>query len=294
MQFPLFDPNNIDGVDLEKTKNKIITEVYELGSVMKVFTALAAIEEGLVEENEMIDCENVKTTYVEGRKINTVPSSVLGVVPFTEVIEKSNNIGIAKVALRLGPKLYDHYIRLGFGKKLGIELPAEQKGFVNAPAHWSKQSIISLSYGYEISATLLQLAHAFCIIARRGHPVTLSCILSEKTPPAQTKPLYTPVSIDTIQHILENTTLRGSMKKAAIKGYKIMSKTGTANLLVDGFYDTTKNIYTCAGIIEKGDYQRVIVVFIKEGAKKNLYASFVTAPLFERIAEKTLINDKII
>lgn len=293
VQFPTFDPNNIEAVDLEKTKSKIMTDAYELGSVMKVFTAFAALEEGLVTENELIDCENVKTTYVEGRKINTVVSSVLGLVPFSEVIERSNNIGIAKVALRLGPKLYNHYIKLGFGKKTGIELSGEQRGFVNAPAQWSKQSIISLSYGYEISATLLQLGQAFCLIARKGVPVQLTLVQNAQEVAAPTLPLYSPASIETIQRILENTTLRGSMKKAAIKGYKIMSKTGTANLLVNGLYDTTKNIYTSVGIVEKGDYQRVIVVFIKEGAKKNLYASFVTAPLFERIAEKTLIHDRV-
>jgi cell division protein FtsI (penicillin-binding protein 3) len=274
----------------------VITEAYELGSVIKVLAALAALEEKVVTEDELIDCQHSKTAYVEGRKINTVPSSVAGIIPFTEVIEKSNNIGTAKVAMRVGTKIYDHYTRLGFGKKTGIELPGEHKGFVNHPNNWSKQSIISLSYGYEISATLLQLGHAFCLIARDGYPVKPTCVLDPKPhmPDAPSERLYSHETMEIMRRILENTTLRGTAKKAGIKGYRVMSKTGTANMLIDGQYNPTKNIFTCAGIIEKDDYQRVIVVFIKETQKKNMYASTVAAPLFERIAEKTLIHDKII
>ncbi len=291
---PDFDPNNTKQIPLNHTKNRSITEEYELGSVIKVFAAMAALEEGVVTLDELIDCENVKTAYVDGRKINTVPSSVAGIIPFSEVIEKSNNIGIAKVVKRLGTSLYDHYIRIGFGKKTGIEFPGERAGFVNPPSSWSKQSLISLSYGYEITATLLQLACALCMIANNGYPIKPTLCITQKSTPQQGKPLYSSKTIATIQQILENTVLQGTAKKAHIKGYRIMSKTGTANLLINGEYSPTHNIYTCAGIVEKGSYQRVIVTFIKEVPQKNMYASTITAPLFERVAEKTLIHDKIL
>lgn len=84
------------------------------------------------------------------------------------------------------------------------------------------------------------------------------------------------------------------MKRAAMKGYRIMSKTGTANMIVKGQYEPNKNIFTCAGIIEKDGYRRVVVTFIKEASKPNLFASMVTAPLFERVAQKVLIHDAII
>jgi cell division protein FtsI (penicillin-binding protein 3) len=291
--FPDFDPNNTRQICMELTKNKIITEEYELGSVCKVFVAMAALEEGLITLDELIDCENVLTTFIDGRRVNTVKSSVAGIIPFHEVIEKSNNIGIAKVARRLGTKLYEHYIKIGFGKKTGIEFIGERTGFVNPPHNWSKQSIFSLSYGYEITTTLLQLACAFSMIANKGYTVQPTLIMG--TPPRMgTQPLYTPETIETIQQILEGTVLYGSAKKARIQGYKVMSKTGTANILVDGKYDSNRNMYTCAGIIEKGDYQRVIVTFVRECPKKNMYASMVTAPLLERVAQKTLINDKIL
>lgn len=290
---PSFDPNDLTHLVQEHTKNRTLTEVQEFGSVIKTFAALAALEEGVVEPNELIDCENVATTYIDGRRINTVPASVAGVIPFIEVISKSNNIGIAKIAKRLGPTLYTHYTRLGFGKKTGIEFPGERDGFINHPNNWSKQSIISLSYGYEINATLLQLAQAFSVIANNGMLIQPTLLINPTPRKRTPERRYSEQSTHIMQEIMEDTVLRGTAKKARIQGYRVMSKTGTANLLIDGAYDETKNCYSCGGIVEKNGYQRIIVVFIRQAARKGLYASTVAAPLFEQIAERTLIHDKI-
>ena len=300
--YPYFDPNNTQSFSSQNCHNKAITQVYELGSVIKVFAALAAIEEEVVTKDEIIDCKNKKTTYIDGRKINTVKAH--GKITFSEVVEKSNNIGIAIIAKRVGEKLYDHYKKIGFGEKTTIGFPAEPRGFVNPPHKWSKQSIISLSYGYEISATLLQLARAFCMIAQDGMPVYPRLVF-EKNETKQKEqfstPLYSKKSIDTIKKILENTTLKGTARKARIKGYDVMCKTGTANLLVNGTYSQDDNIFTCAGIVQKDNYKRVIVTFVKEvepsytksGIKRKVYAQSVAVPLFEKVAKKTLIHDKI-
>ena len=178
VSYPYFDPNDPTSASVELCKNKVITDSYELGSVIKVCAALAALEEGVVTPDELIDCQNQLTTYIDGRKINTVQAH--GVIPFTDVIALSNNIGIAIVAKRLQETLYDHYKRLGFGTKTGIDFPGENPGFINPPDKWSKQSIISLSYGYEISCTLLQLACAFCTIAT-GHSVKPTLLLKNST-----------------------------------------------------------------------------------------------------------------
>ncbi|MDR3550116.1 MAG: penicillin-binding transpeptidase domain-containing protein, partial [Candidatus Babeliales bacterium] len=286
---PTFDPNNTDDlVNMEVTKNKIVTEAHELGSVIKACAALAALEDGAVTLDELIDCENKVTTYVDKRRINTVAQSVAGIIPFADVVAKSNNIGIAKVAKRLDTKIYDYYKKLGFGTKTGIPFPSEQKGLLMHPTQWSKQSIISLSYGYEISASLLQLARAFSIIANDGYDVKPKLIMDDAHIDYTTSvPLF---SLDSTQAIKE------IMKKrhANVKGYTLMSKTGTANILVNGKYDVTKNIFTCAGIVQKGDYQRVIVVFINQVAKKNVFAATIAAPLLEKLAKKLMIHDKMI
>lgn len=289
--FPTFNPNDTNSFDMVSTKNTAITESYEFGSAIKTFCALAAIEEGVVTPDEQIDCMGAKTAYVEGRKINTTIAQ--GVVPFTEVIAKSNNIGIAKVAKRLDTKLYDHYCKLGFGTKTNIPFPGEQSGFVMPPERWSKQSIISLSYGYEITNTLLQLARAFSVFANDGRLVTPRLLLSQ---PVQAAPkIYSTESITAMRKILEETTSKqGTARHAAVHGYTTLGKTSTANLLRGGEYDPNKNSYGFVGIVEKDGYKRVIACFLKESKEKDLYASTVAAPLFEKIAEKTLMHDKIL
>jgi len=288
LSLPMFDPNNTDNLtDMEITKNKVVTEVYELGSVFKACSALAALEDGCVTCDELIDCENKITTFLEHRRINTVRQSVAGIIPFSQVVTKSNNIGIAKVAKRLGAKIYDYYKKLGFGDKTDIPFPGEQKGFVNHPDNWSKQSIISLSYGYEITASLLQLARAFSIIANDGYDIKPKLIIDNSEKKIDSKALYTLDSTRALKEIL-------TKKHAASDQYKLINKTGTANMLVDGQYAPDKNIFTCAGIVEKDDYQRVIVVFVKEIEKKNMLASMVAAPLLEKVAKKLVIHDKVV
>ena len=288
--YPTFDPNNTQHIDMALTKNYCIAEQYELGSVIKVFAALAALEEGVVTADETIDCQNTKTTHIDGRKINTTTAHSL--LSFSQIIEKSNNIGIALVAKRLNEKLYTHYRRVGFGTPTGIELPGEQKGFINPPQQWSKQSVISLSYGYEITTTLLQLARAFGIIANNGYMVQPHII--KHAQPNISEQLYRTETIEQMQQILKLTTLQGTAQKARMRGYDIMCKTGTANLLENGIYIDTKNSYTCAGILKKNNYTRVIVVYIKEADRPGLFASQVAVPLFEKVAQKTIIHDKII
>lgn len=301
--YPDFDPNKAcDLQNLENMKNKIVTETYELGSVIKVFLALAALEERVVLVDEIIDCCNSTSAYINGFKVNTLRPH--GLLTFSQVIELSNNIGTSKVAQRLGQKLYDHYRRCGFGEKTGLVVggtengptfPGEQKGFVNPPSRWSKLSIFSLSFGYELRATLLQLARAFSLLARDGTMVTPRLILSPSTYTEKlSPPLYSSTTIALMRDILQKTITRGTAKRARINGYTVLGKTGSANLLVNGLYQPNKNIFTFVGLIEKGSYKRIIVTFIKEPNKKNVSSSSTVVPLFEKIAQKMLIQEKII
>ena len=291
VNYPDFDANHTEQLDLACTKNKIVTETYELGSVMKTFFACSALAEGLVTPQTIVDCENAKTVFMQGIRVNTWKAH--GDLTFSEVIECSNNIGTTKIALQVDKKLYDHYKKWGFGEKTGISFPGEQKGFITHPSTWSRQSLASLSYGYEVRATLLQLARAFCIIANNGLPIKPRILLSE-APQKGSEFLYPAHVMEQLREILTRTITEGTAHKAHIKGYTVLGKTGTANLLVDGKYCGDKNIFTFAGIVEKGSYKRVIITFIKEASKKNIYASTVAVPLFERIAEKMLIHERIL
>jgi cell division protein FtsI (penicillin-binding protein 3) len=290
--YPDFNPNETEDLDINLTKNRIVTDAYELGSVIKAFLALAAFEEEVVTPTELIDCENKLVTTLEGIKFSTYRAR--GLIPFSEVIQFSNNIGVAKVAKRLGPKLYEHYKRLGFSQKIGI-LPGENKGFINPPAKWSKASLISLSFGYEISANLLQLAQALSIIANDGYliaPRILKVAADEKI--EKKGPLYKPTTITTMKAILRKTIDEAVLKKAHLQGYEIMGKTGTARLITNGAYDPHRHLFTFMGIVQKGTYKRIIVTSLKETTKKGVMASTSALPLFEKIAQKMLIHDKIV
>ncbi len=282
--YPSFNPSEKKtNLNLEVTKNNVVSECYELGSVFKIFTALAALEEELVTPDDLIDCEG-KVTFIDGIRVENWKS--VNVVPFSDVVRYSSNVGIAKVAKLLGPRLH-HYLRLlGFGKKTGIRFPGERDGFVNPPERWSKPSLIVLAFGYEIMASLLQLGSAFSIIANGGYSVKPSLVIDPPQEPWQKTKLLSDRTIEQIKDIMEKIG-----ERYKISGYRVMGKTGTARCVKDGVYSTKAHLYTFAGIVEKGDYKRVIVTFIKEPERAHMWASEVTAPLFRRVAERMVILD---
>ncbi|MBN1549046.1 penicillin-binding protein 2 [Candidatus Babeliales bacterium] len=294
VSYPTFDPNNTKNISLDHMKNRVLTDAHEPGSVIKVYLALAALEEGVVTPEELIDCENTKQGYVNGARFGTLVPH--GVIPFADVVAYSNNIGVAKVATRLGPKLYDHYKAVGFGEKSVLNWPGEQKGFINPPRNWSRPSIVSLSFGYEIRITILQLATALSIVINNGIPVIPRLLINPELPVPMTckQPLYSEETLAAVRDILERTTMKGTARRARIKGYNVIGKTGTANLVVDGTYSSDHNIFTFSGIVEKGNYRRIIVTFVKDAGIKNLRATRTAVPLFEKVAEKMLIHDKVL
>ncbi len=275
----------IDPLDL--FKNKSISESYEIGSLMKAFCILAAFSEKVVDIDEMIDCRNSRTAFINGIKVNTVKAQ--GIVPFKEVVQLSNNIGIAQIALRMGKNLYSHYVNLGFGDQIGIELPGEAAGFVMPPSRWSKQTIFSLSYGYEVMVTLAQIASAWSVMVNNGERIIPR--ITNATPYKKTKQIYSDDVIQKALSVMEYNELSAA-KKLLIKfpECKIFGKTGTANILESGVYNPHRNTYAFVGHIEYGNFKRIIVVYVRESNKKNIYASTVALPLFLSIAEKILIQ----
>ena len=289
---PYFNPHQTTNFDIETTKNRPIAQAFELGSVVKTFSALAALQEHVTTIDEMIDCENTLETKIGGIRVRTVKEN--GIIPFSQVIQDSNNIGMVKVVKRLGEKLYDYYKLVGFGEYTGIQLPGEHKGFVNHPKNWSAYSIISLSFGYEISTTLIQLARAIACIANGGYLINPTILKSDSYPEKTNKILHDD-TITNLRTVLEKKANQTGSKNTYIDGYTTFGKTGTANILEHGKYNEDRHLYTFIGWVEKGDYKRVIVTFVKETKNEyKRYASTVSAPLFKKITEALLIHDHII
>ncbi len=289
--YPDSNPNDPATIQQQHLKNRCFTESYELGSVMKTFSALAALEEGVVSPEEIIDCRNTKETTINGIRVTTWKAG--GTLSFTDVIRQSNNIGTSLVALRLGKKLHNYLSRYGFGKKTDLNFPGEATGSITPPKQWTKATPLSLSFGYEIRVSALQLASAFGMIANNG--IQVSPRICAHTP-IQKKPIANARAIEQLRDILTIDKTTSPHHTAGIPGYTVQGKTGSAHLLTNGQYDPMKNIYTFAGILQKDSYQRVIVVIIKEPHKEktqNLYAVTVAAPLFKAIAQQLIAIEKI-
>ncbi|MBY0354083.1 penicillin-binding protein 2 [Candidatus Babeliales bacterium] len=281
--YPAFDPHcPPDSLDI--TKNSIVTECYELGSVFKIFAGLAALEDGVVEFDEPVDCQG-KIAYVNGFRVENWKYKE--VLPFHDVITHSSNVGIAKIMQRVGASFYKHLVGFGFGKKTGIAFPGEREGFVNHPKNWSASSLIVMSFGYEIMANLLQLGMAISTIANGGYQVRPTLVQRELSAAEKERKLYRPDSIEKIKQILAAVG-----KNYQVPGYLVMGKTGTARLVKNGEYSLTNHIYTFSGIIEKDDYRRVIVTFIREPEKAGFWASQISAPLFQKVAEKMVMHER--
>lgn len=293
--YPDFDPNEpLEEHNIWKTKDRIITECYEFGSVMKIFPALAALEEGVVEPDELIDCENRTETFINGIKVTTWKECPA--LPYLEVIRTSNNIGTSKVALRLGKKLYTHLKQCGFMQPTGINFIGEQYGFITPPAQWSKATPLSLSFGYEISANLLQVTRAFSLLCNNGALLTPRLIIDPNYVPISAQPVYSEQTISILRDAINLDHESSTSFHGKIPGYTIMGKTGSAYLISHGTYDKSRSIYTFVGIVEKGNYKRIVAVFIKEPKPtgKKVYAATIAVPLFKTIAHDMLVHDHIV
>ncbi|MBL4587840.1 penicillin-binding protein 2 [Candidatus Babeliales bacterium] len=276
VSYPSFDQHQVKKEDLEKSINRATNVSWEVGSVIKGLLALAALDEELVTPDSLIDC-SCTTTKLGG--ITVKHTRNMGKIPFGEVIQKSNNIGVAKVGLQLHGRLYDHYKKLGLGAKTALSFPGQDAGYLRSPDHWSRPTPVVLSFGYEVSVTVAQLAQAFSIIANNGVKVPITLLMSDSS--GKNEQLYRDSIVQDTKDILERVG-----RRFGLPGYRVMGKTGTARLIKDGAYSSQHHIYTFGGIVEKGDYKRVIITMVKEPEKKGLLAAQITAPLFRVIAER--------
>lgn len=286
VSYPNFDPMHLSKESLEAAHNIPVEAAFEAGSVCKVFLALAGLDEKVVTPDTEIDCQG-RQAKIGGILVQHPASlgSAMGIVPFSQVIQKSNNIGVAKVGFELGSRLYDQYKKMGLGQKTMIELPAEQAGTLRPPKKWSVPTPVALSFGYEVSVTLLQIAQVFSMIANDGCvvPPTLLSTHQKKEP----KRIYDAALIQDLKGILEPIG-----KLCKVEGYRIFGKTGTARLIKEGEYSNKHHLYTFAGIVEKDQYKRVLVTMIKEPKNPHLLAAQVTAPLFKEMVERIVLVDQ--
>jgi cell division protein FtsI (penicillin-binding protein 3) len=287
---PAFNPNAYDRYRPSEWRNKAITDMYEPGSTFKIVAASGALEESLVYPNQMINCEQGAYT-VAGTVIHD--HEPIGVVPFYDVIARSSNIGMVKVADRLGKGRMAAYAKaFGFGSRRGIDLTGESPGLLQETAKWSKRSLASIAIGQEVGVTPLQMAVALSVIANGGWRVTpyvvqegaeassfpaKKRVISEKTAFAMTRML---------KRVVSET---GTGGKAAIAGFSVAGKTGTAQKVdtETGRYSRNGYVSSFVGFVPASDPVLTILVMIDE-PEVGEFGGEVAAPAFSIIGREVL------
>jgi cell division protein FtsI (penicillin-binding protein 3) len=288
---PTYNLNEYSNVNKDQTRNRAICDLFEPGSVFKIVTASAALEEKRVTEEDRIFCEN--GAYRVGNHTLHDHTSH-GWLTFREVIEQSSNIGTTKIAQMLGPEIVYKYVKLfGFGSKLGIDLQGEIPGMIKEPRFWSKTSIGAVPIGQEVGVTSLQLASALSVIANGGQlmkPYIIEEIrdrqgrVIRRTSPTLIRKV---ISLDTaarISKMLTGAVEEGTGKMAQIPGLTSAGKTGTAQKLdANGAYSHDKFVASFIGFAPVEDPVVTIVVSVDE-PHPYYFGGVVAAPVFKNVA----------
>ena len=292
---PTFDPNRVGDSEIECRRNRAVADCFEPGSAFKIVTASAALNEDKVVFEDIFFCEN-GSWNIRGHLLHDHKPH--GKLTFKEVIEKSSNIGTAKVAIKIGENNLYKYIKLfGFGYPTRVDLPGEVSGLLKPPSKWSKFTISSIPMGQEIGVTAIQMACAISAIANGGmyyHPMMVREIRDEKDQsikkfePKSVRRVISQETAAGMKEILKGVVENGTGKKAQIKDYSSAGKTGTAQKVEPpGIYSHSKFIATFIGFAPAEDPKIVICVFVDEPTPVY-YGGTVSAPVFKQIADETL------
>ena len=293
---PRFDPNAVAALTADRWRNRALTDAYEPGSTMKALVAAAALEEKVMKPSTMLYGENGRMTIA-----NTVihDHEKLGWMTFAQVIQKSSNIGAAKTGMALGDqRLYRYLQAFGFGQKTEIDLPGEAGGLVKHPREWGRRSLASISMGQEIGVTPIQMVSAVAALANGG--VLMKPYVVSEVRDAQGKPLrqilpqvkrrvVSPETARTVTSILEGVVTDGTGAKAAIPGFRVAGKTGTAQKIDPrtGAYSSTLFVGSFVGFVPADNPRLAMIVVIDEPQGES-WGGTVAAPVFRRVGEQVL------
>lgn len=290
---PSFDPDEFSTYDAQFRRNRSISDPFEPGSVMKIFTTAILLDMGLVQTEEIIDCE-MGRAVIEGRHVTDSGGHKLGKVPFSDTFYNSSNVAFTKLGLRIDPSVYFLYLRtLGFGQKTGIDLPDESSGILHPLTKWTRLSRTSLPIGYEIGTTALQVICGLSAMGNGGklmRPFLVKEIqdykgrlIQEFTPQVRAQ-IVNPQTADKMLFLMEGVVEYGTGKKARIPGYRIAGKTGTTRKSHKG---DAEYIAGFAGLFPVDNPTIACYVAI-DNPKSAYYAAEVAVPVFKGIAHYIL------
>jgi cell division protein FtsI (penicillin-binding protein 3) len=295
-----FDPNNLSTVNLALGKNRAITDCFDPGSTFKPFLAAAALEEGVVKETDIINCENGHYAVAD-RVIHEANRARHKSLTFRDVLKYSSNIGSVKVAERLGKEKFYRYIKdFGFGRKTGIDLPGEATGILRPVENWTRVDASTIAFGQGISVTAMQLITALSTVANGGvmmKPFVVRALMDQKGHvvqafrPTEVRRVISPKTAQRLTAILTDVvgTEDGTGKHAQIVNVSVAGKTGTSQK-----FDFARRAYSSErvktsfmGFFPSENPQLAILVILDE-PQRDKWGGVAAAPVFKNIGEQLL------
>ncbi|MFH1915537.1 MAG: penicillin-binding transpeptidase domain-containing protein [Pseudomonadota bacterium] len=283
---PFFNSNAVKGSTPGQRRLRAVTDVYEPGSTFKPFLFAAALEEGTIETDTLINCENGRWRVANKTIRDTHPKSWL---PAHQVMRYSSNIGCAKIGLDMGADVYASYLtKLGFGEKTDLGLSGESAGLVMPPTKWTNLDLAAISFGQGIGVTAVQLARAFLCLANEGVTRELNLVRT----PAPNRPnaavrVFSPETAATVLKMMRDVVHEdGTGRSARIPGITMAGKTGTAQKAAKGGYGD-QYLSSFVAMVPADDPKLLVITMIDEPQTAN-YGSMVAAPVCREVTVRTL------
>ena len=299
--WPTFDPNQPEEYPRAQWRNHAANDRMEPGSTFKLVTAVAALEQGATTMDRLVDTGSGWAVFY-GRTMRDTKAH--GKIPFSDVIALSSNVGIAKTATRLRRgDLYRYARDLGFGQKTWIDLPGEVGGLLKKTGQWSGTTLTSLSIGYEVDVTALQLLMAYAALANGGlllQPYVVAerrdvlgnvlwCAADDPARKDSVRRVFGAATAAALRPAFEEVVSRGTAKRAFIAGLRVAGKTGTARKVESGTYGTGYRA-TFVGFYPV-DAPLVAMIVVLDEPRTSIYGGRVAAPVFRRIVERWSMLD---
>ncbi|MCE3046123.1 MULTISPECIES: penicillin-binding protein 2 [Legionella] len=283
--YPSFNPNARANYSRDSYRNKAITDTFEPGSVIKPFSIASALGSGLVTPATIIDTRP-SWMIVHGHTIRDVHN--YGVLDVTGVLEHSSNVGVTKMVLLSPPEqLLGLLQRSGFGQRTESGYPGESDGAIVKPKDANPFVLATVSFGYGLSVTPLQLAKAYLIFANHGNLLPVTLLHNPDYHPSVEKVIDEKTANDVLA-MMEAVMVEGTGKAAQIPGYRVAGKTGTARIAGKNGYEANRHIASFVGIAPASRPRLVVVVVIHEPTKNGYYGAAVAAPLFAKVMSGAL------
>lgn len=282
---PSYNPNDRQHVPVDAYRNRAVTDQFEPGSIIKPFSITLALESGQYTPNSTLDT-SPGWMRVGGFEIKD-DGQVHGIMSLTQILEKSSNIGAAKIMLSLSPHDYSQLLRrFGFGEPTQSGFPGEASGSINSREKWYASEIASSAYGYGLSVTALQLAQAYSVFAQKGieHPVTFLKLDKEATQ----RQVISPKVAEEVLAMLQTVVTTGTGTRAHVPGYTVAGKTGTAYISGPHGYDKNhRYVASFVGITPVSNPCLVVAIIIYDPQGEH-FGALVSAPVFAKVAGDAL------